>query len=383
MLYVKSATIVTPEKLLEDSAVLVEGGRIIAVGSSGEVQCPPGAQQIEGGELLLAPGFIDLQINGAFGEDFTANPGSIWEVASKLPRYGVTAFLPTIITSPPSQVAAAQEVISQGPPSGFIGATPLGLHLEGPFLNRDKHGAHDPTHLRLPDITAIARWSPDEGVRMVTLAPELPGALSVVSALVARGVVVSAGHSMATFEEARAGIEAGISYGTHLFNAMPALEHREPGLVGAMLTDDNVTVGIIADGVHLHPAVVALIWRAKGPAHLNMVTDAMAGLGMPPGVYKLGNEDVTVDERSARLPDGRLAGSVLSLDQAVRNLVEFTGCHAAEAIAVVTSVPASILGLSKSHGRIAPGYVADMTLLTSDLHVVTTIVGGEVVFDRA
>lgn len=382
MLYVKSRAIVAPEALLEDSAVLVEGGRIVAVSRAEEVACPKGAQTLEAGDLLLAPGFIDLQINGAFGEDFTANPAAIWEVASKLPQYGVTTFLPTIITSPPESVAAAQDVICQGPPPGFRGATPLGLHLEGPFLNRDKRGAHDPTHLRLPDVAAISQWSPDEGVRMVTLAPELPGALPVVSELVARGVVVSAGHSGATFDEARAGIEAGISYGTHLFNAMPALEHREPGLVGALLADDNVTVGIIADGAHLHPAVAALIWRVKGTARVNLVTDAMAGLGMPLGVYKLGNEDVTVDERTARLSDRRLAGSVLSLDQAVRNLAAFTRCRVTEAIAAVTSVPASLLGLSKSHGRIAPGYVADMTLLTSDLQVAATIVGGEVVYDR-
>jgi N-acetylglucosamine-6-phosphate deacetylase len=376
MLYIKPASILTGTSVLADSAVLVEGEQIVAVGSAREVPCPPEARRLAADDLLLAPGFIDLQLNGAFGHDFTSDPSTIWEVAARLPRYGVTAFLPTIITSPPETVAAAQEVIRRGPPAGFVGAVPLGLHLEGPFLNPQKRGAHNPAYLRLPDLPSVARWSPESGVRLVTLAPELPGALDAIRALRARGVVVGASHSMATAEEGQAGIEAGVTYGTHLFNTMPPLDHREPGLAGALLADSSVTAGVIADGVHLHPQVVALIWQVKGRGNVSLVTDAMAALGISPGSYRLGDQEVTVDGTMARLPDGRLAGSVLSLDQAVRNLTRFTGCEPVEAISAVTSVPAALLGLASSHGRIAPGSRADLVLLTPDLQVVATVVAG-------
>jgi len=387
MLYIKADNVLTPAGLVPHGAVLSQGEQIVAVGSAGEVACPPSAQVIEASGLLLAPGFIDLQINGALGHDFTDSPYSIWEVATRLPEYGVTSFLPTIITSPLETVAEAQKAIRSEPPAGFQGADPIGLHLEGPFLNPAKRGAHNPDYLRPPDLSAVREWSPEKGVRFVTLAPELPGALELVHALTPRGVVVSAGHSMATLEQAREGFEAGISYGTHLFNAMPPLDHREPGLAGALLTAPDIVAGAIVDGIHLHPDVVALAWKAKGPgtrrvrsgAGLNLITDAMAALGMPPGNYRLGDRDVATDGSSCRLVDGTLAGSVLSLDQAVRNLVAFTGCDPAEAIDTVTAVPTSLLRLH-DRGRIAPGMRADLVLLTSDLRVAATIVRGEIVY---
>jgi N-acetylglucosamine-6-phosphate deacetylase len=381
MLCIRHATLLLPGNgTRPGQTLLADGARIVAVGSDADMACPPGATVIEAKGLWLAPGFIDLQLNGAFGHDFTADPASIWAVAAELPRYGMTAFLPTIITSPAATMAAGQAVLQAGPPAGYAGARALGLHLEGPFLNPAKRGAHNPAHLRLPDVAAVAGWTPATGVRLVTLAPELPGALDVVRALVAAGVVVSAGHSMATAEEAQAGFAAGICYGTHLFNAMPPLEHRAPGLAGALLADAELTTGLIADGIHLHPALVALAWHAKGPARLNLVTDAMAAFGMPPGRYPLGDEDVIVDGQSARRADGRLAGSLLSLDAALRNLVAWTGCAPAAALATVTTTPAALLGLESQYGRLVPGAVADLVLLTPDLHVVQTIIGGQVVY---
>ncbi|HUP28362.1 MAG TPA: N-acetylglucosamine-6-phosphate deacetylase, partial [Chloroflexia bacterium] len=258
------------------------------------------------------------------------------------------------------------------------GASPLGLHLEGPFLNPVKRGAHDPANLTAPDPIVAENWTPEANVRLVTLAPELAGAIDLVRTLAARGVKVSAGHSMASYEQGIVGIHAGISYGTHLFNAMPPLDHREPGLAGALLARPDVTVGVIADGIHLHPAIVDLIWRIKGPGGFNLVTDAMAALGMAPGIYKLGAQDVIVQGAEARLPDGRLAGSVLSLDQAVRNLVNFTGCTLLDALSTVTTVPASLMGWESSRGRIAPGLIADMVLLDHDLRVVQTVAAGKV-----
>ena len=374
-IYIHHATILTPRLRLDDGALLVEGERIAAVGPAGRLVCPPGSQVIDAAGGLLIPGLIDLQLNGAFGHDFTADPATIWPVAAGLPRYGVTTFLPTMITSPLATAAEAQAVLAGGRPAGFQGADPLGLHLEGPFLNPDKKGAHNPAYLRPPAPEAIANWSPEQGVRLVTLAPELPGAIDLIARLAGRGVVVSAGHSLATVDQAQRGFAAGITYGTHLFNAMPPLGHREPGLAGALLADPALTVGLIPDGIHVHPAVVALIWRLKGSDRLTLVSDAMAALGMPPGRYDLGDHAVTVTETDARLADGTLAGSILPLDAALRQLIACTGCTLAEALPTVTSTPAALLGLS-DRGRLAPGLRADLVLLSPDLTVVKTMTAG-------
>ncbi len=383
VLYISGATILTPDTQISDGALLVDSGRIVAVGPADHLPRPPEAEVYAADGGWLVPGLIDLQFNGGFGHDFTADPRSIWAVAAELPRYGVTAFLPTIITSPAATVAQAQAVLAAGPPAGFAGAWPLGLHLEGPFLNPAKRGAHNPAHLRLPNLAVAAGWSPATGVRLVTLAPELPGATVVIRALCAAGVVVSAGHSMADLNQAQAGIAAGIRYGTHLFNAMPLLDHRAPGLVGALLTDPQAIVGLIADGIHLDPAVVELAWQAKGPHGITLVSDAMAALGMPPGCYALGDGEVIVDGTSARLADGRLAGSLLALDQALRNLLAFTACAPAAALATVTRLPAAVLGLAHERGQITPGAVADLALFSADWQVQATIIGGRRVYERA
>lgn len=383
MLFLANATLFTPGGRIERGALLLDGGRIAAIGPLGEVPRPPGAGVVDGTGLLASAGFIDLQFNGGFGRDFTDDPSAIWDVATSLPRYGVTAFLPTIITSPLEKVSAAQEVVLTRRPRGFAGTEPLGLHVEGPFLNPQKKGAHNPRYLRQPDAAAVASWSPATGIRLVTLAPELPGALGLVGLLSDRGVLVSAGHSMATFDQATAGIDAGIRYGTHLFNAMPTLQHRDPGLPGALLTDARATVGLIADGVHTHPSIAALAWQALGPRRLNLVTDAMAALGMPAGTHRLGDFDVNVDATSARLADGTLAGSILSLDQAVRNLVSFTGCAAEEALETVTITAARAIGVDADRGTLTRGAAADVVLLTPDLHVHTTIVAGEIAYEAA
>ena len=380
MLQITNATIHTPGRVIPRGSVVIDGSRIVAAGAAGDVPAASGATVINAGGMILVPGFIDLQLNGAFGHDFTADPAAIWRVAAGLPRYGVTAFLPTIITSPLEQVEAGMGVVRDGRPRDFRGAAPLGLHVEGPFLNPKKKGAHNQQHLRPPTPEAVAGWSPASGVRLVTMAPENPGALEVIAALASRGVVVSTGHSMATYDEAVAGFDAGARYGTHLFNAMPPLGHRDPGLPGALLADDRMTVGFIADGVHTHRSIIALVWRMLGPRRMSLVTDAMAALGMPPGSHRLGDYDVIVDATSCRLADGTLAGSILELDQALRNLLDITGCSLDEALETMTTTPAKLLGLDGERGRIAPGYTADIVLLSSDLRVQTTIASGEVVY---
>lgn len=379
MLIITHAYLITPDRRLWDGAVTVDEGRISALGPTSEAMIPPAAQVIDAGGAMLAPGFIDLQVNGAFGRDFTADPAAIWPVAERYARYGVTAFLPTVITSPLATIARAQKIVC-APPAGFRGAEPLGLHVEGPFLNPARKGAHNAAHLRAPSVDLVRDWSPRTGVRLVTLAPELPAALDVVDALVRNGVLVSAGHSMATYDEARAGFDAGIRYGTHLFNAMPPLAHREPGLPGALLTDGRPCAGFIPDGIHTHPAMIGLAWKLLGRARFSMVTDCMAALGMGPGRHLLGDYECIVDRDSARLPDGTLAGSILSLDQGVRNLIAQTNCSLEDALATVTTTPARLLGLSRERGRIEPGYVADMVLLSREHQVRMTIAKGEIVY---
>lgn len=378
MLIITHASVVTPTGRIADGAVVVERDRITAVGPAAEVIIPSSAELLDAEGQILAPGFIDLQVNGAFGADFTADPAQIWRVAREYARYGVTAFLPTIITSPLENVAAAQAIVCQAPP-GFRGAQPLGLHVEGPFLNPARKGAHNPNYLQLPSLGAVAGWSPATGVRMVTLAPELPGAAEVIASLAGRGILVSAGHSMATYDEAIRGFDAGIRYGTHLFNAMPPLAHREPGLPGALLSDPRPAAGFIPDGIHTHPTMIGLVWKLLGPARFSMVTDCMAALGMGPGRHLLGDFEVIVDASSARLGDGTLAGSILSLDRGLRNLIRVTGCSLEDALATITMTPARLLGLAHERGCIAPGCIADLVLLSPDLRVQATMARGEVV----
>lgn len=378
---IHGAEIYTPFERLMNKSVLVENGHIIRVDDSVSMMDWSDTEHIDARGLMLIPGLIDLQINGAFGLDFTADPEAVYTVAQQLPRFGVTSFLPTIITSPLERIARAQAVLQAGAPAGFRGAQPLGLHIEGPFLNPERKGAHHPEYLRSPRLDDYAGFSPETGVRLVTLAPELPGALEIISKLAHRGVVVSAGHSMATLAQARESFRRGVRYVTHLFNAMSPLLQFEPGLPGAVLTQPGLRFGLIADGIHVHPALVELIWKLSGPGRMTLVSDAMAALGMPPGQYKLGDYEVTVDATSARLSNGVLAGSILKHTDALRNLITYSGCSLSDALTCLTSTPADLLGVGGVIGQIAPGYQADLALVTPDLQVERCWVQGELVYE--
>jgi N-acetylglucosamine-6-phosphate deacetylase len=356
--------------------MLISGETISAIGREGNFTCPPKAQRMDVEGQLLVPGFIDLQINGAFGMDFTSDPGTIWKVGEGLPAFGVTSFLPTIISAPPDAVRSAQTVLKNGPPHGYHGARAIGLHLEGPYLNPEKSGAHQAEYLCVPDPQVYEHWNPANFVRLVTLAPELPGAIAAIHTLDKHRVIVSAGHSQANSEQSQAGIDAGIRYGTHLFNAMPRFEARQPGLTGVLLADKRISCGLIADGCHLHPLTLALAWQILGEQRANLVSDSIAAMGMPPGEYQLGGRRVVADGTTARLSNGVLAGSLLSLDQALRNLIKFAGCSLEAAISTVTEVPARLLHLDTFLGRIAVGAKADLVLLSDDLQVLTVWVNG-------
>jgi N-acetylglucosamine-6-phosphate deacetylase len=327
----------------------------------------------------IAPGFIDLQINGGFGFDFTQNPDSVAKVAARLVSTGVTAFLPTLITSPLDSYVKLERDLERGARDAH-GAQILGIHLEGPYLNRKRRGAHNPDYIRDPDVKELPLWAGSSMVRMATLAPELPGAIDMIRELVARGIIVSAGHSDADYAQAMSGIHAGVTWGTHLFNAMSPFTHREPGLVGTLLSSET-PCGLIVDGVHVHAASVRTAFRAKGAQGITLVTDAMAAMGMAPGTFKLADRDVLVDETTARLLDGTLAGSILQMDSALRNVIEQTGCSLADGLAMASATPARVLGLERK-GRIAPGCDADLVILDPSLHVEMTVACGKIVYTR-
>jgi N-acetylglucosamine-6-phosphate deacetylase len=361
--------------------VLVADGRIAPVQSA-----PSDVDVLDAAGLVVSPGLVDLQVNGAAGVDVTAAPERLWEVAAELARHGVTAFLPTVVTGPPGAAQRAGAALRRGRPDDVrAGAVPLGLHLEGPMLAASHRGAHPERWLAPPSLALVDGWSPQAGVRLVTLAPELPGALEVIGTLVSRGVVVSIGHTAATLADVRAAVDAGATVVTHLFNAMPALHHREPGPVGAALGGDDLVAAVIVDGHHVDPLVVHATWRALGPDRFLLVSDGTAALGMPDGEQLLGESVVRVADGAVRLPDGTLAGSAASLRDCLQVLLRTTGCSLAEALAAATSTPAALLG-DHDRGTLDVGTRGDLVLLdhdvaTASVRVVATVVAGEVVHD--
>jgi N-acetylglucosamine-6-phosphate deacetylase len=247
------------------------------------------------------------------------------------------------------------------------------------MINPQRAGAHRPEHIVAPALAIIESWSRRDGVVLVTLAPELDRSGEVIGELKRRGVTVAAGHTMATVTDALDGFVAGVSMVTHLFNAMAPLNHREPNLAGFALAERSLFAGIIVDGVHVHPTTVAVAWNALGPSRMVLVTDAVAAMGCPPGEFQLGERAIVSDGKSVRNSDGTLAGSVLTMDDAVRNLVIFTGCTAADAMTAASTTPADAIGDS-TRGRLAPGQIADLVLLDQDLQVQITICAGEVAY---
>ncbi len=355
--------------------VTAVAGRIVA----GE---PTRAEvRIEAAGLSVAPGYVDLQVNGAVGIDLTSQPERLWEVASALPRYGVTSFLPTIVTSPPEVVDRALDALFAGAPPGWVGARPLGLHLEGPMIASSRRGAHVAAHIVAPARSIIAGWSAP-GVAMVTLAPELPGATAITRELTGRGVVVSAGHTDADARGARDAVAAGVRAVTHLFNAMRRPDQHEPGLADAVLAGLPVVAGLIADGAHVDPELLRTAWAGLGSERRMLVSDATAALGAPPGHYRLGDLMIVGDGvRSLDPATGRPAGSASGIDAGVRNVMRITACDAMAATAAASATPARLLGRAEL-GSLDVGTPADLVLLDADLHVAVTVVGGVVAHRR-
>lgn len=322
---------------------------------------------------IVSPGLIDLQVNGANGAEAGNDPRAIEEISRWLTRTGVTAWLPTVVTADAAHYPDVFAAYSQVDVT--LGATPLGLHLEGPFLAPARKGAHQLRYIEAASDELFESWLSQDVIRLVTLAPERPGGIDRIRRLDERGIVVSLGHTDATVGQFAAGVDAGATKATHLFNAMSPMHHREPGAMIAAMTDDRVTAGLIPDAVHAHPASVRLAIRAKGPDRIVVVSDMMSAIGLGPGSYELGGQTVIVDGPTARLADGVLAGSLVTMDEAVRNLVSWADVTPATALLMCTQTPANLLH-EGDRGRLTAGARADLALWTSDLHVEQTFVGG-------
>ena len=320
--------------------------------------------------LTVVPGFIDIQVNGGFGHDFTEDARSIWEVGTRLVEHGVTSFCPTIITSAHDRVVAAQRAIEDRP-SEYAGAEPIGLHIEGPHLALAKRGVH-PAALLVEPVDSVLTT---DHVAIVTLAPELDGSMDLIESLTSSGVVVSIGHSMATAAHARAALDAGATAGTHLLNAMPPITAREPGIAGVLLADDRARFSMIVDGNHHDPAVVQMAFAAA-PDRFVLISDGMAATGMPDGPYRIGNVDVDRSDGVVRDAEGNLAGACMPVDEALALLAGITGASLAAVLPTVTFNPSEAVR-RWDLGRIRRGARADLVLLDGT-SVVATIVGGTI-----
>ncbi len=356
---------------LEAGTLVVSNGRIERVVRGHERDGNLPATVIEAS--IVSPGLIDLQVNGANGAEVGNDASAIEDISRWLVRTGVTAWLPTVVTADSSFYPAVFEAYSEVDTS--LGATPLGLHLEGPFLAPARKGAHQLRYIEAASGELFASWLAEDGIRLVTLAPERAGGLDRIRRLADRGVIVSLGHTDATFDEFASGVDAGATKATHLFNAMSPMHHRQPGAMIAAMTDDRVTAGLIPDAIHAHPASVRLALRTKGPERIAIVSDMMSAIGLGPGTYELGGQSVIVDGATARLEDGTLAGSVLTMDEAVRNLVRWADVTIATALLMCTQVPADVLR-DRTRGRLNAGAQADLTLWSDQLDVIQTFVGG-------
>jgi N-acetylglucosamine-6-phosphate deacetylase len=323
------------------------------------------------GRGIASPGFVDLQVNGFGGIDFLDSDRAGYRRAGEaLLETGVTAYLPTFITSPEDQLLAAVDEV----PLDGVAPRILGIHLEGPFLAPGRLGTHPPLARRDPDPILLERLLASDRIRLMTLAPELEGADELIDLLLRRGVTVSCGHTDATADEANAAFDRGVRTVTHLFNAMRPLRHRDPGIAGAALAREDIVVQIILDGVHLAPETARLVWRAAA-GRVVLVTDAVSGAGVQDGSYSLGGFEVKIRDGVARGPDGQLAGSVLTMIEAVRNLHDL-GASLAQALAAASTVPAAVLGLP-GLGRLEPGAPADVVIVDDNLQIERVVVGGQ------
>ena len=378
-------TLYSPLERVDRPVVRIEDGLVASISSAEAAEIPKGHRVVDFGDAVLVPGFIDMHIHGGAGRDvMETDSAALTTVERLLYAHGVTSYFPTTITASVERTLAALEHLAdeiEKPKNSFDDsrAKPAGIHLEGPFISHARPGVHTRAELLPPTLEMFEKfWQASRGkIKIITIAPELEGARAVIAEASQRGICVSMGHSDATLQEAQAGIAAGVRHATHTFNAMRPLEHRDPGIIGAALMDERLSAEIIADGIHVDPLIVQLFLRVKGHNAAVLVTDGTAATGMPDGRYRLGSLEVEVKDGKC-LHEGRLAGSVLTMDKAVRNIVKFTNCDLQQAVQLATLNPARAAKLPAHAGMLVAGASADMVALSSAGDVIQTIVRGRV-----
>ncbi len=397
MLAFTAGRLLTPTDAVEHPLVLVEQGRVLEISARSGRQAPAGISVSDFGDGVMAPGYVDLHIHGSAGYDVMDDSAeALPAIEQLLARHGVTSYFPTTVSAPMDTTLRALERLADAIENREQNnnkkddvkgrSLPLGIHLEGPFISHAYRGVHPLENLLAPKLSTFEQfWQAARGrIRMMTIAPELEDAPEVIAEAARRGVCVSLGHSDADFEAAGRGIAAGARHATHTFNAMRPLDHRtvdhrtadhrSPGILGAVLTDRRVSADIIADGVHLDPAIVKLFAEAKGPEQTVLITDAISATGMPDGRYRLGSFEVDVRDGKC-MADGKLAGSVLTMDRAVRNLARFAEWDLPQAIAAASRNPARAAGIANK-GVLTVGADADFVVLSREGEVLRTFVGG-------
>jgi N-acetylglucosamine-6-phosphate deacetylase len=379
---ITNAQAVTPGGVAPAVSIVIEQGRVTAI-SAGQTGAPAKARRLDAQGNLVLPGFIDVHIHGGRGYDvMDGTVEAVHGLASHLAAHGVTGFLATTVTATQDDTLAAAAVVRQARAAGSPGAAILGMHIEGPYINPRRPGAQNLACIRPPSIAEIDQVIAASGdcVRLVTLAPELEGGHDMVRHLRRRGIVASIGHSDATYEQALAALDAGVTHVTHVFNAMRPFQHRDPSIPVVALTDARCMAELIADGLHVHPGAARLLIQARGPQGVVLISDAMRGAGLPFGCYRLGAHDVWTSENGARTASGQLAGSLLTLEVALRNVLSWTHLPLHTALAMTSLNQARELGLSDRKGSLEIGKDADLVICTPDYQALTTLVEGRVVF---
>jgi N-acetylglucosamine-6-phosphate deacetylase len=375
----------TPTEEMHHPLLVVEDGRVTELFSLSGTNSYHNFPLVDFGDATLTPGFLDIHIHGGAGLDvMLAAPSELPRLGKFLTTHGVTGYFPTTVAAPLDATCKALDHLANAIEAAESGANDsvearlLGIHLEGPFLSHKRRGVHPPENLLEPTIAIFDRlWQAARGhVKMLTIAPEIPGAMEVIPEAAKRGVCVSIGHSDAEMPIAKAAVTAGARHATHTFNAMRPLDHREPGIIGEVLSDDGITADLIADGIHVDPAVVKVFLEAKGTERAVLITDGISATGMPDGRYKLGPIEVDVKDGKCTA-NGSLAGSVLTMDRAVRNVTKFSNWGLRDAVRAATFNPAKAVGLSGNYGVLAAGARADFNVLSFEGNVIKTIVGGK------
>jgi N-acetylglucosamine-6-phosphate deacetylase len=393
-----ASRILTPQEQLADSVILTENGRITAIGHRDEVKIPSGAIDYVAAGMTVVPGFVDVHMHGAGGHDvMEATPAALDCITSTVARYGTTSILATTVTASVAETCRSLQGIAeyiraheqgeniepnveqQNPEPGTpdFAAEIVGIHLEGPFISKARRGVHPPDAIARPSVEILEKFraASDGLIRIVTIAPEIPGALDLIRYAVANGIVAAIGHTDANFEQTQAAIQAGARHSVHFYNAMRPFSHRDPGVIGAILTEPDVTAEVIADGIHVAGPAIQVLLGTKGFDTVLLASDATAATGMPDGNFRLGNFEVIVKDGVCRNAEGKLAGSTLTLDRALRYIVAL-GVPIIDAVRMATILPARRISLAGKKGIIAEGADADLVVLTPDLRVVGAMTRG-------